>query len=222
MKAVIMAGGKGTRLRPLTCSMPKPMVPVVNRPMMEHVVDLLVAHGFTDLACTLCYMPEAIRSHFGDGSSMGCRITYSVEDTPLGTAGSVRALGDFLDDTFLVISGDALTDIDLASAVAFHREKDAAVTIVLTRVATPLEYGVVIVDDDGRITRFLEKPSWGEVFSDTVNTGIYVLEPEIMRKVSPSCEFDFSKNLFPMLLGEGYPMYGYIADGYWCDIGNLD
>ncbi len=109
----------------------------------------------------LCYMPEAIQGYFGDGSSMGCKITYSVEDTPLGTAGSVRALGDFLDDTFLVISGDALTDIDLASAVAFHREKGAAATIVLTRVATPLEYGVVIVDDDGRITRFLEKPSWG-------------------------------------------------------------
>lgn len=222
MKAVIMAGGKGTRLRPLTCSMPKPMVPVVNRPMMEHVIHLLVAHDFTELACTLCYMPEAIQGYFGDGSSMGCKITYSVEDTPLGTAGSVRALGDFLDGTFLVISGDALTDIDLASAVAFHRKKGAAATIVLTRVATPLEYGVVIVDNDGRITRFLEKPSWGEVFSDTVNTGIYVLEPEIMKNVNPSCEFDFSKNLFPMLLSEGYPMYGYIADGYWCDVGNLD
>lgn len=122
MKAVIMAGGKGTRLRPLTCSMPKPMVPVVNRPMMEHVVDLLVAHDFRDLACTLCYMPEAIQEHFGDGSSVGCTMTYSVENTPLGTAGSVRALGDFLDDTFLVISGDALTDIDLTSAVTFHRE----------------------------------------------------------------------------------------------------
>lgn len=222
MKAVIMAGGKGTRLRPLTCSMPKPMVPVVNRPMMEHVVDLLVAHDFRDLACTLCYMPEAIQEHFGDGSSVGCTMTYSVENTPLGTAGSVRALGDFLDDTFLVISGDALTDIDLTSAVTFHRERGAAVTIVLTRVATPLEYGVVIVDGDARITRFLEKPSWGEVFSDTVNTGIYVLEPEIMQRVDPSCEFDFSKNLFPLLLAEGYPMYGYIADGYWCDVGNLD
>ncbi len=222
MKAVIMAGGKGTRLRPLTCTLPKPMVPVACRPMMEHVVNLLLAHGFRDLACTLCYMPDTIQSHFGDGASLGCSIRYSVEETPLGTAGSVRALADFLDETFLVISGDALTDVDLASAVEFHRQKGAAATIVLTRVETPLEYGVVIVDGDCRITRFLEKPSWGEVFSDTVNTGIYVLEPDVMELVEASREFDFSKNLFPRLLGDGYPMFGYVAEGYWCDVGNLE
>ncbi len=222
MKAVIMAGGKGTRLRPLTCRLPKPMVPVACRPMMEHVVRLLLAHGFRDLACTLCYMPDTIQSHFGDGTSLGCSMRYSIEETPLGTAGSVRALADFLDDTFLVISGDALTDIDLASAVEFHRQKGAAATIVLTRVETPLEYGVVIVDGDCRITRFLEKPSWGEVFSDTVNTGIYVLEPDVMELVEASREFDFSKNLFPRLLADGYPMFGYVAEGYWCDVGNLE
>jgi len=222
VKAVIMAGGKGTRLRPLTCKLPKPMVPVACRPMMEHVVHLLLAHGLRDLACTLCYMPDTIQSHFGDGTSLGCSIRYSVEETPLGTAGSVRALGGFLDDTFLVISGDALTDIDLASAVEFHRQKGAAATIVLTRVETPLEYGVVIVDGDCRITRFLEKPSWGEVFSDTVNTGIYVLEPDVMELVEASREFDFSKNLFPRLLADGYPMFGYVAEGYWCDVGNLE
>jgi len=190
--------------------------------MMEHVVSLAVAHGFRDLACTLCYMPDTIQNHFGDGASFGCSIRYSIEETPLGTAGSVRALADFLDDTFLVISGDALTDIDLASAVEFHRHKGAAATIVLTRVETPLEYGVVIVDGDYRITRFLEKPSWGEVFSDTVNTGIYVLEPDVMELVEASREFDFSKNLFPRLLADGYPMFGYVAEGYWCDVGNLE
>jgi mannose-1-phosphate guanylyltransferase/phosphomannomutase len=217
-----MAGGKGTRLRPLTCNVPKPMVPVVNRPMMEHVVDLLLAHGFRDLGCTLCYMPEAIQNHFGDGSALGCKIIYSVEETPLGTAGSVRALGGFLDGTFIVVSGDALTDIDLQAAVEFHKSKGAAATLVLTRVATPLEYGVVIVDDGGRVKRFLEKPSWGEVFSDTVNTGIYVLEPEVISLVDPSREFDFSKNLFPLLLERRYPLFGYVAEGYWCDVGNLE
>ncbi|MEA4882614.1 MAG: sugar phosphate nucleotidyltransferase [Clostridia bacterium] len=222
MKAVIMAGGKGTRLRPLTCSVPKPMVPVVNMPMMEHVVNLLRRSGYLDLACTLCYMPEVIQEHFGDGSVHGCTMRYSVEETPLGTAGSVRALGSFLDSTFLVISGDALTDIDLAAAARFHTDKGAVATIVLTRVVTPLEYGVVIVDDDGRITRFLEKPSWGEVFSDTVNTGIYILEPEVMQFVDTSREFDFGKNLFPYLLANKYPMFGYVADGYWCDVGNLE
>lgn len=222
MKAVIMAGGKGTRLRPLTCALPKPMVPVAGRPMMEHVLDLLLTHGYRDLACTLCYMPDTIQSHFGDGASRGCSIRYSIEETPLGTAGSVRALGGFLDGTFLVISGDALTDIDLAAAAEFHKQKGAAVTIVLTRVETPLEYGVVIVDADCHITRFLEKPSWGEVFSDTVNTGIYVLEPDVMELVETARESDFSKNLFPRLLGDGYPMFGYVAEGYWCDVGNLE
>ena len=222
MKAVIMAGGKGTRLRPLTCSLPKPMAQVAGRPMMEHVVELLVSHGFTDLACTLCFMPEAVSSHFGDGSAWGCSMRYSVETTPLGTAGSVRALGDFIDGTFLVASGDALTDIDLSAAVAFHRLQGASATLVLTRVDTPLEYGVVITDNGGKIERFLEKPSWGQVFSDTVNTGIYVLEPEVMELVPTEGEFDFSRDLFPRLLRDGWPIFGYVAPGYWCDVGGLD
>ena len=212
MKAVVMAGGKGTRLRPLTCDRPKPMVPVVNRPMLEHVIDLLRLHGFCDIIATLYYMPEVIQDYFGGGDRFGVRMHYAIEDTPLGTAGSVKACERYLDSTFLVISGDALTDIDLSAAVEFHKAKGAIATIVLTHVTSPLEYGVVITDDDGRITRFLEKPSWSEVFSDTVNTGIYVLEPEALRLFGAGQNFDFSKNLFPMILKKGLPLFGYVAE----------
>jgi NDP-sugar pyrophosphorylase family protein len=222
LKAVVMAGGKGTRLRPLTCDRPKPMVPVVNRPMLEHVIDLLKLHGFSDIFATLYYMPEVIQDYFGQGDRLGVSMHYAIEDTPLGTAGSVKACEHYLDSTFLVISGDALTDINLGEAVEFHKAKGAIATIVLTHVTSPLEYGVVITDDDGRITRFLEKPSWSEVFSDTVNTGIYVLEPEALRLFDAGVQFDFSKNLFPLILKKGLPLFGYVADGYWSDVGNIE
>ncbi|NHM28304.1 NTP transferase domain-containing protein [Desulfofundulus sp. TPOSR] len=221
MKAIIMAGGEGSRLRPLTCNRPKPMVPVANRPMMSHIVELLKAHGFTDVAVTLQYMPEAIRDHFGNGVRYGINMQYFIEENPLGTAGSVKNAREFLDETFLVISGDALTDLDLTRAVAFHRQRGAMATLVLTRVSCPLEYGVVITKPDGRITRFLEKPAWGEVFSDTVNTGIYVLEPEVLEYIEPGRMVDFSKDLFPLLLREKKPLFGVVLPGYWCDIGNL-
>ncbi|HHV63110.1 MAG TPA: NTP transferase domain-containing protein [Firmicutes bacterium] len=224
MKVVIMAGGKGTRLRPLTCNMPKPMVPIVNRPIMEHIIRLLVSNGFNDIIVTLCYLPEIIQAYFEDGAGLGANISYVIEEVPLGTAGSVKNVDrqSRLDGTFLVMSGDALTDIDIREAIEFHREKGAIATIVLTRVPTPLEYGVVITDHDGRIRRFLEKPSWSEVFSDTVNTGIYILEPDVLGHFDAGQEFDFSKNLFPVLLKRGDPLFGYVASGYWCDVGTLD
>lgn len=222
MKAVIMAGGKGTRLRPLTCNKPKPMVPIVNRPMMEHILYLLKKHNFDEVLITLFYLPELIQNYFGDGADFGMKIKYSLEESPLGTAGSVKKIINDLTDTFLVISGDALTDINLKEAVKFHKEKKAKVTIVLKKVANPLEYGVVITDQKGEVKRFLEKPGWGEVFSDTVNTGIYILEPEIFNLFEAGKEFDFSKNLFPMLLNNGELICGYVADGYWSDIGNLE
>lgn len=221
MKAIIMAGGEGSRLRPLTCNRPKPMVPVMNRPMMSYIVELLKAHGITDIGVTLQYMPESIRDFFGNGSELGVSLRYYVEETPLGTAGSVKNAASFLDDTFVVISGDALTDFDLSRAIEFHREKESVATLVLTKVATPLEYGVVITDRRGSITQFLEKPSWGEVFSDTVNTGIYVLEPEVLDYIEEGQIFDFSKDLFPLILKEGRPIKGVVLEGYWCDIGNL-
>lgn len=221
MKAVIMAGGEGTRLRPLTCGKPKPMVPVANKPVMEHIIELLKKYKLRDIAVTLQYMPDLIREYFGDGGSFGTRMRYFVEQKPLGTAGSVKNAEDFLDDTFLVISGDALTDIDLNRAIEFHNDRGAMVTMVLKRVDIPLEYGVVVTDDDGKILRFLEKPGWGEVFSDTANTGIYILSPEIFNYYKSNEVFDFSKDLFPLLLKDKKPMYGYITDDYWCDIGDL-
>ena len=221
MKAVVMAGGAGSRLRPLTINHPKPMVPMVNKPVIGHILDLLKRHGITDVVVTLQYMAEDIQDYFGDGQSLGMNITYSVEETPLGTAGSVKQAQQYLDETFIVISGDAVTDIDLSAVIAFHKAKQALATITLYRVSEPLEYGVVITDDSGRIQRFLEKPSWGEVISDTVNTGIYVLEPQILDNFEPGIPYDFSKDLFPALLERGEPLYGHVSGGYWCDVGNL-
>ncbi|MHB1242990.1 MAG: sugar phosphate nucleotidyltransferase, partial [Gaiellaceae bacterium] len=222
MKAVVMAGGEGTRLRPLTSNQPKPMVPIVGKPCMEHILELLRTHGFGDVVVTLAFMPQAIRSHFGDGDSLGLNVEYSVEELPLGTAGSVRLASGKLDETFLVISGDALCDVDLGSLVERHREAGAAVTIGLKHVDNPLEFGIVVTDEDGKVERFLEKPSWGQVFSDTINTGIYVLEPEVLAHVPTEGPFDFSKELFPLLLEMGRPIYGHVLEGYWQDIGNLD
>lgn len=222
MKAVIMAGGSGTRLRPLTCHLPKPMVPVVNKPMSEHIVNLLKKHGFNDIVFTLHYLPQAISDYFGDGSDFGCNIRYSTEEgKPLGTAGCVKAIQDMLDETFIVISGDGLTDIDLSKALAYHKEMKSKATLILKRVENPLDYGVVITDKGGRIQRFVEKPGASEIFSDTVNTGIYILEPEVLLYVVMGREQDFSNDLFPLLLLRNEPMFGYVADGYWCDIGNL-
>lgn len=222
MKAVIMAGGSGTRLRPLTCNLPKPMVPVANKPMSEHIVNLLKEHGFDEIVFTLHYLPDAIRDYFGDGSEFGVKISYSIEEgKPLGTAGCVKAIPDAMDSTFIVISGDSLTDMDLGAALKYHKEKKSKATLVLKRVENPLDYGVVITDNDGRIQRFVEKPGASEIFSDTVNTGTYILEPEVMLYVVMGREQDFSNDLFPLLLLRNEPMYGYVADGYWCDIGNL-
>jgi mannose-1-phosphate guanylyltransferase/phosphomannomutase len=222
MKAVVMAGGEGTRLRPLTSNQPKPMVPVVGKPCMEHILELLREHGMDEVIVTVAFLPQAIRSYFGQGETLGMEIGYSVEESPLGTAGSVRLAGKQLDETFLVISGDALCDVDLGALVAFHKEKGAAVTIGLKSVENPLEFGIVVTDEEGRIERFLEKPSWGQVFSDTINTGIYVMEPEVLKHVPGDRPYDFSKELFPYLLEMGRPLYGYVMDGYWQDIGNLD
>ncbi|MEO8290217.1 MAG: sugar phosphate nucleotidyltransferase [Gaiellaceae bacterium] len=222
MKAVVMAGGEGTRLRPLTSNQPKPMVPIIGKPCMEHIVELLKKHGFDDIVVTLAFMPQAIRGYFGAGEAYGVSIRYSVEESPMGTAGSVKLAENALTEPFLVISGDALCDIDLAALVRFHQEKKALVTIGLKSVDNPLEFGIVVTDDEGRVERFLEKPSWGQVFTDTINTGIYVLDPEVLRHIPEGRPYDFSKELFPLLLEMGRPLYGYVADGYWQDIGNLD
>lgn len=219
MKAVIMAGGEGSRLRPLTCDRPKPLVPVCNRPVLAYTLDLLAEHGFREVFLTLGYMPDAIASYFGD-EYRSMRLHYVVEKTPLGTAGGVAALRGHLDSTFMVLSGDALTDVNLESLLGAHRTSGAMATLALCRVEHPLEYGVVLTDRRGLIRRFLEKPGWGEVFSDTVNTGIYVLEPGVLQGVPGRRMYDFSQHLFPALLEMGAPLYGRVAEGYWCDIGD--
>ncbi len=222
-KAVIMAGGQGTRLRPLTSNQPKPMIPIVNVPCMEHIVRLLGNHDFTDVVVTLQFMPGEIHDYFGDGSDWGLNVRYSIENAPAGTAGSVKLAEEHLEDNrILVISGDALTDCDLTSVVEFHEEKGAEATMVLKSVENPLDFGIVITEEDGRLSRFLEKPAWGQVFSDTVNTGIYVLEPSVLREIPSQEEYDFAKELFPKLLEAGRPLYGYVAEDYWQDIGTLE
>ena len=221
MRAVVMAGGEGTRLRPLTSNQPKPMVPVANKPCMEHIIELLKRHGIDDIVVTVAFLPRAIRDYFGDGSALGVNINYSVEQAPLGTAGSVKNAEENLGERFIVISGDALTDFDLTAIIAEHERRQAMVSIVLKHVENPLDFGVVVTNDEGRIERFLEKPTWGQVFSDTVNTGIYVLEPEVFNYIPAGQSYDFSQELFPKLFELGKPLYGTIAEGYWQDIGSL-
>lgn len=222
MKAVVMAGGEGSRLRPLTIRRPKPMVPIAGKPVMEHILNLLKRHGITEVVVTVQYLASNIEDYFGNGSQLGMRITYSREDTPLGTAGSVKNAEEQLTEPFLVISGDALTDYNLTDLIAYHREKKSLATLMLAHVPNPLEYGVIITNENGHIAQFLEKPSWGEVFSDTINTGIYVLDPKIFSYFEKDKPFDFSQELFPMMLRNGDPIYGYVAEsGYWCDVGNL-
>ncbi len=218
-----MAGGEGTRLRPMTVSMPKPLLPIVNKPIMEHVLRLLARHGFSDTVVTVQFLASLVRNYFGDGEDLGMSLQYVTEQTPLGTAGSVKNAEALLrDDTFLVISGDALTDFDLTDLVKFHQDKGALVTVCLTRVPDPLEFGITIVDDENRVQRFLEKPTWGQVFSDTVNTGIYVMEPEVFDHVQAGESVDWSADVFPTLLDLGLPVYGYIAEGYWEDVGTQE
>ncbi|MCL2039328.1 MAG: sugar phosphate nucleotidyltransferase [Bacteroidetes bacterium] len=221
-KAVIMAGGFGTRLRPLTMSIPKPMVPIMNVPMMEHIVNLLKKHNIKDVVSVLYFQPDIIINHFKDGGNFGIKMQYVKAVADYGTAGSVKNAHEHLAERFIIISGDVLTDFDLSKAIDFHISKGAKATILLTRHPTPLQYGIVMTDGEGKITRFLEKPSWGQVFSDTINTGIYILEQDVLDLIPYREEFDFSKDLYPLMLERNMPLYGYIADGYWRDVGNLD
>jgi mannose-1-phosphate guanylyltransferase/phosphomannomutase len=220
LQAIIMAGGEGVRLRPLTLDKPKPLVPVLNEPVMGYSLKLLHRHGLLDVAATVAYLPQAIRDAFGKGEKYGVRLRYFEEAHPMGTAGSVRTAHGMVADTFVVLSGDGLTDCDLTEAIAFHKSKKALATLVLKSVPVPLSYGVVITDGEGRVQRFVEKPDWSGVFSDQVNTGIYILEKEVLDLIPEDKPYDFGKDLFPRMVREGMAVYGYPMDGYWCDIGD--
>ncbi len=221
MKAVVMAGGFGTRIQPLTYSRPKPMLPVVNRPMMEHTMMMLKKVGITDFIILLYFKPDIIRDYFGDGSRFGINITYVIPDDDYGTAGAVKLAQEHIgDENFIIISGDLVTDFDFEKIFDYHRHKNSQLTITLTSVENPLEFGVVIANEEGRIEKFLEKPSWGEVFSDTINTGIYIIEPHILNYIPKGENFDFAKDLFPLLMREGIELIAGNAKGYWRDVGN--
>jgi len=197
MKAVIMAGGFGTRIQPLTNSIPKPMLPIMNRPMMEHTIISLRDLGITEFIILLYFKPEVIKEYFKDGSELGITITYVVPDDDYGTAGAVKRAQEYIgDENFIIISGDLVTDFDFQKIFDYHKAKKSKLTITLTSVDNPLEFGIVIANKEGRIEKFLEKPSWGEVFSDTINTGIYIIEPEILDYIPKNENFDFGKDLF--------------------------
>ena len=221
MKAVVMAGGFGTRIQPLTNAMPKPMLPVVNKPMMEHIIKSLKGIGVTEFVVLLYFMPDVIRDYFKDGKKLGITIHYVTPDDDYGTAGAVKCAEEYLkDDSFIIVSGDLVTDFDFEKIVAYHQEKKAKLSITLTPVENPLDFGVVIANSSGRIEKFLEKPSWGEVFSDTINTGIYIIEPEILKYIPKEENYDFAKDLFPALMREDIPLWGCSITGYWRDVGN--
>mgnify|MGYP002510298837 CR=1 FL=1 len=221
LKAVIMAGGEGTRLRPLSLGNPKPMTPLLGRPVMEHIINLLKEHGITDICVTLCYKPQSVMDCFGSGERLGVRLTWFVEDEPLGTAGSVKNCMPHIGaEDFLVISGDCVCDLDLSQLIRFHEERSAQATLGLYHHKSPLEYGLVLTGEDGRVERFVEKPGWGQVITDQINTGIYVLSPAAMDRVPQDAVWDFGKDLFPAMLREGAPLFALPLEGYWRDMGD--
>lgn len=221
MKAVIMAGGMGSRLKAITGDSPKPMVPLLGRPLMEYILELLRCQDFDDICAAVRYRAGDIMAHFGDGSRFGLSIQYRVEEEPLGTAGAVKNCRDFYgDEDFLVISGDAACDFQLSRLMEEHKKRGAAVTMALYRHSEPLSYGLVVTDGEDRVRSFVEKPDWSRVVTDLVNTGIYVISPRAMELVPQGREFDFAKDLFPLLLSQGELLLGLPMEGYWCDVGN--
>ncbi len=221
--AVVMAGGEGTRLRPLTTSLPKPLLPVLNRPMLEHVLRLLARHGITDAVITVQFLASLVRSHTGDGSDLGMTLRYATEDVPLGTAGSVKnAESEIGPGDFLVISGDAITDLDITALIAHHRRSAADVTICLATTSNPVEFGGVVLDDDGRVVRLVEKPGWGQVVSDLVNTGIYVMRRHVLDDLPARTQLDWAADVLPALVDEGAAVCGYVTEAYWEDVGTLE
>jgi mannose-1-phosphate guanylyltransferase len=222
MKAVILAGGEATRLRPLTCNTPKIMVPVLNRPFLEHLVGYLKTHHITDIILAVGKLPEQVEDYFGDGSKFGVRMAYSIEDFPLGTAGAVKNAEKFLDDSFIVFNGDILTDIDLSEMMRRHRQNRAIASLALTPVDDPTIYGVVETDSQGVVKRFTEKPGRDEVTTNMINAGIYVLEPGILNYITPGTFSMFERDVFPPLLESGQTIYSYPSRDYWIDIGTPD
>lgn len=226
MKAMILAAGVGSRLDPLTRSVPKPMVPVINLPVIEHIIHLLVKHGFREIYCNTHYLGDQIEKYFHSGSSQGAQIYFNREEELLGTAGGVKRVADTTDffssnEPFLVIGGDDLTNVDLTAMLAYHKEKKSLATLALTEVEDPSQFGVVVLEEDGHIAQFVEKPAPGTEPSNLVNMGVYLFEPEILELIPSGQFYDFGKELFPLLQEQKKPFYGFKNDAYWRDVGNL-
>ncbi len=221
MKALILAGGQGTRLRPLTDRLPKPMVPIVNRPFLERMLGWLRQHGITEVLLAIGYLPEVVRAHFGDGAAHGAQIAYAIEKEPLGTGGAIKHAEAHLDATFLAFNGDILTDIDLTAVIASHQRRHALATLTLIEVPDPSRFGVIETNTEGRVRAFVEKPAPGATTSRTINAGIYVLEPEAVRRM-PLGAFSIERDFYPALIASGAPVFGHLAPGcYWKDVGTI-
>ncbi len=219
MKAVILVGGKATRLLPLTCNIPKALMPVLNTPFLEHVIRHLSRHQIREVILAQGYLAQPIEGYLGSGSRFGVKLSYAVEDTPRGTAGAIKNTEKYLDDTFLVLNGDIFTDLDITAMVDFHHERKAKATIALTPVDDPTSYGLIETEPEGRVTRFLEKPSWSEVTTNMINAGTYVLEPDVLAQIPPQREVSIERATFPQLLEKGEPVYAYPSEAYWIDMG---
>ena len=218
-KAVLLVGGEATRLVPLTCNIPKAMVPVVNTPFLEHVISYLSSHQIREMVLAQRWLSQHIEGYFSDGSRFGVEFTSKIEDVPLGTAGAVKNVERYLDETFLMLNGDIFTDLDITAMINFHLAKKAKVTIALTPVEDPTSYGLVETNDQGRVTRFLEKPGWNEVTTNMINAGLYIIEPEVLMNIPPQVKVSIERETFPLLLAQGEPIYAYPSDAYWIDIG---
>lgn len=219
MQSLILAGGKGLRLRPLTIYTPKPIIPIANRPLLLYHLDLLKRAGVNDVTLSLSYQPRKIEDVLADGQDFGVRVRYAVEASPLGTAGAFKNAQAYLNQTTVVLNGDILTDLNLARAIAYHRERQALATIVTTPVENPAVWGLVEADDEGRVRRFVEKPKPEEITCNTINAGIYILEPRVLEHIPEGEEYTFERHLFPALLAAGEPVYAHNPSAYWIDIG---
>lgn len=222
MIAVILIGGMGTRLRPLTCDTPKPLLPVVNRPFLEYQFDILKSHGVRDIVLCTSYRPRDFRGLLGDGRRLGLRLSYIHEKEPLGTGGALKNAESLVKSSVIVLNGDVLNDVNVTEFLKFHRRKRAHVTIALTRVKDPTLYGLVETDDSGRIKKFLEKPSWDDIRANTVNAGAYIFEPRVLERIPPGINHSLERSLFPHLLQNQFRLYGFVTGGYWIDIGSIE
>ncbi|MFH1369548.1 MAG: NDP-sugar synthase [Elusimicrobiota bacterium] len=222
MKALILIGGLGTRLRPLTCYKPKPLLPIANKPFLEYQFQLIRKHGIREVVLCVAYLSHEFENYFGSGKRWGLKIRYVHEKEPMGTGGAIRNAAEFIDEPTVIFNGDILTDLDLGGMLRYHKQKKAFITIALSRVKDPTHFGLVETDKSGRIESFIEKPSWDDVTCNTINAGIYIFEPKAVNFIPPGINFSVERGLFPNLLSQKYPLYGYVSKGYWLDIGTID